>query len=51
MKLDWIARTLPAGNGGFPRWRIQMLRKYGYRTFILLHVIVPRFQFCIWFQW
>ncbi len=47
MKLGHMIRTLPPGNGGFPRWAFVGPRRGGYRSFILCNILVPRFQLCL----
>lgn len=48
MRLCHVIRTLPPGNGGFPRWAWRFPLHVSYRCFLLCNVIVPRFQFCLW---
>lgn len=51
MRLCHMIRTLPDGNGGFPRWACRMFRRGVYRSFLLCNILVPRFQFCLWIEW
>lgn len=51
MRLCHVIRTLPPGNGGFPRWACRAFRRGAYRSWLICNVLVPRFQFCLWIEW